>query len=193
MPIILHSIFVAYSTHLQKHPIVQAISVLSFGRLARMTCPHCNLDIAKPIQKVRTKSTNLGNFEFWRVNHFESYCLLDTKSWTPHFVEKMVRGGAWWGKWWRRSWTLVMKVVQLVYQLAFINGIFCPSQCWMFAPIGWIPMLDVGCVFCHFFCYAFFLKTFLINEDGRNFGPRFSPQKGMNGSNTSMWQIFASS
>lgn len=56
----------------------------------------------------------------------------------------------------------------------------------LFAPIGWIPMLDVGCVFCHFFCYAFFLKTFLINEDGRNFGPRFSPQKGMNGSNTSM-------
>lgn len=48
------------------------------------------------------------------------------------------------------------------------------SQCWMLL------------LFCHFFCYAEILKTFLINEDGRNFGPRFSPQKGMNGSNTSM-------
>ena len=65
MPIILHSIFVAYNTHLQKHPIVQAISVLSFGRLARMTCPHRNLDITKTIQKGRTKPTNLGHFEYF--------------------------------------------------------------------------------------------------------------------------------
>ena len=34
------------------------------------------------------------------------------------------------------------------------------SQCWMLF------------VFCHFFA-MFFFKTFLINEDGRNFGPRF--------------------
>ena len=37
----------AYTTHLQKHYCDsidrQAISVLSFGRLARMTWPHCNL------------------------------------------------------------------------------------------------------------------------------------------------------